>query len=274
MEWSKIKTIILLMLVGVNVSLLLLIGLRVGRGVLYEDETRQAVVQVLERGGITFELEQVPKDITLSTLTVSRDRDSEAGISRLLLGDVTQTGESEVRPTYSGPGGTAEFSLNGSFTITFEQDRWRCQPGQSPSDASLSCLEQMGFQGTLEQSVTQGNVTVLTYFQTWEDTPVFSCRVTLTWDGQTLTAIEGSRLAGEVESSGSQHLLSTPTILMRFLASVSEGGSVCSRIESMAPGYLTSGSGRSVQLVPVWRILTDTGAYYVDAVSGDVTLEV
>ena len=273
MEWSKIKTIILLMLVGVNVCLLLLIGLRVGRGVLYEDETRQAVVQVLERGGITFELEQVPKDIDLPTLTVIRDRGSEASISRLLLGDVTQTGESEVRPTYSGAEGTAEFSLNGSFTITFTQGRWQCQPGQSLDDTSMTCLEQMGFQSTLEQSVTQGNTTILTYFQTWDDAPVFSCRVTLTWDGQTLSAIEGSRLAGEVESSGTQSLLSTPTVLMRFLASVSEGGSVCSRIEAMTPGYLTVGSSRSVQLTPVWRILTDTGAYYVDAVSGTVTSE-
>lgn len=271
MEWSKIKTIILLMLVGVNVCLLLLIGLRVGRGALYEDETRQAVVQVLERGGIAFELEQVPKDIDLPTLTITRDRDSEAQISQLLLGDVTQTGESEVRPSYSGPGGTAEFSLNGSFTVTFDQDRWRCQPGQKLGEASLACLEQMDFQGTLEQSVVQGDTTTLTYFQTWENTPIFSCQVTLTWQGQTLAAMEGSRLAGTAESSSTQSLLSTPTVLMRFLASVSEGGSVCSRIESMAPGYLTAGSGRSVQLTPVWRILTDTGAYYVDALSGTVT---
>ena len=85
--------------------------------------------------------------------------------------------------------------------------------------------------------------------------------------------MEGSRLAGEVENSVTQSLLSTPTILMRFLASVSEGGSVCSRIEAMTPGYLTAGSGRLVQLTPVWRILTDTGAYYVDAVSGTVTPE-
>lgn len=273
MEWSKIKTIILLMLVGVNVSLLLLIGLRVGRGALYQDETRQAVVQVLKRGGIEFELEQVPRDIDLPTLTVTRDRDSEARISQILLGDVTQTGESEVRPSYSGPGGTAEFSLNGSFTVVFDQERWRCQPGQDLSDASLACLEQIGFHGTLEQSVTLGDTTVLTYFQTWEDTPIFSCRATLTWVEQALTAIEGSRLSGEAEGSSTQSLLSTPTVLMRFLASVSEGGSVCSRIESMSPGYLTSVSGRSVQLTPVWRIITDTGAYYVDAVSGTVTPE-
>ena len=49
MEWSKLKTVILLMLAGVNLFLLGLVGVRVTQGAFYEDETRQAVVQVLER---------------------------------------------------------------------------------------------------------------------------------------------------------------------------------------------------------------------------------
>ncbi|MGN8896243.1 hypothetical protein [Flavonifractor sp. HCP28S3_F3] len=273
MEWSKIKTIILLMLVGVNAFLLLLVGMRAGRGALYEDETRQAAIQVLERGGIEFGLEQVPKDIDLPTLTVARDRESEHSMAQTLLGDVTQTGESEVRPSYTSQIGTAEFSMNGSFAVSFVQDRWRCSAGETLSEASQSCLEQIGFTGILDQSVTKDSTTTLTYLQEWEDSPIFSCSVTLVWEDQVLTSMEGSRLAGTVDSSSTQALLSTPTILMRFLSSVSEGGSVCSRIEAMTPGYLTVGSGRSVQLTPVWRILTDTGAYYVDAVTGTVTSE-
>ena len=259
MEWSKIKTVILLMLVGVNICLLLLVGVRIGRGALYEDETRQAAIQVLERGGIEFAPAQVPKDIDLPTLTVVRDRDSEAEAARTLLGEVTQTGESDVRPSYSGAGGSAEFSMNGSFTVELAQDRFRRQAGETLDEASLDCLEQIDFSGTVEQAVTRDDTTVLTGFQTWE--------------GDTLVRMEGSRLAGTEESAATRALLSTPTVLMRFLSSVSEGGSVCSRIESMSPGYLTSSSGRSVQLNPVWRILTDTGAYYVDAVTGEVTPE-
>jgi len=273
MEWSKIKTVILLMLVGTNVFLLLLVGLRIGRGALYEDETRQAAVQVLERSGIEFGPAQVPKDIQLPTVTIARDRDSEYTVAQQLLGDVTQTGESEVRPAYSSAAGTAEFSMNGSFTVSFTQDLWRCQEGESLDDASQSCLKQIGFSGILEESVHLGTSSNLTYSQLWEESPIFSCQVTLFWEDNVLTGLEGSRLAGEVTASSTQTLLSTPTILMRFLASVSEGGSVCSRIESMSPGYLTGGSGRSVQLTPVWRILTDTGAYYVDAVTGAVTPE-
>lgn len=274
MEWSKLKTVILLMLAGVNLFLLGLVGFRATQGAFYEDETRQAVIQVLERGGISFELEGVPDDIQLQPLTFTRDRESEAEMAQVLLGSVTQTGESDVRPRYTGAQGTAEFSMNGSFTVEFTGTAWSCQPGQSISQASLDCLEQIGFEATEEELFTQGDTTWATYCQVWEDAPVFSCRITLTWQGQTLTRMEGSRLSGTSTATGSQGLLSTPTVLMRFLAGVNEEGYICGRITSMEAGYLTSGSTRSVQLTPVWRITTDTGDYYVDAITGVVTPEI
>lgn len=271
MEWSKLKTVILLMLAGVNVCLLGLVGLRATQGAFYEDETRQAVVQVLERGGITFTPKEIPDDITLPSLTLTRSRDDEADIARLLLGPATQTGESDLRPSYTGENGTAEFSMNGSFTVALTGERWSCPPGQSIGQASRDCLEQIGFQAGEEQLVTQGNTTWATYCQMWEGAPVFSAQVTLTWEGSVLTRLEGSRLSGEAASDNPHTLLSTPTVLMRFLAGVSQNGYICSQILSMEDGYLASGSTRSVQLTPVWRIATDTGDYYVDAITGAIT---
>ena len=272
MQWSKLKTIILLMLVGVNLFLLALVGLRAGQGAYYEDETRQTTIQVLERGGITFVPEELPEDISLPVLALTRNRESEKNVAQALLGTVTQTSESGVRPSYTGPKGTAEFSMNGAFIVTFTDGSWQRQPGQSVSDASRNCLEQIGFQAMEEEVLTQGDTTWATYCQVWEDAPVFSCQVTLTWEGESLVRMEGSRLDG-TSTPSAQSLLSTPTVLMRFLAGVSQNGYVCSQITDMEPGYLTSGSSRSVQLTPVWRIDTDTGSYYVDAVSGLVTAE-
>ena len=39
----------------------------------------------------------------------------------------------------------------------------------------------------------------------------------------------------------------------------------------MTSGYLTKGTARQVQLTPVWRFVTDTGTYYVDALTGEFT---
>ena len=269
MEWSKLKTIILLMLAGVNLFLLVLVGLRAGRGAIYEDETRQTAVQVLEQRGIAFGLEQVPDDISLPAFSVTRDRDREEADAQALLGDVTR--EEGVRPRYTGDQGSAEFSMNGTFLAEFSGEAWVLQPGQSVEEASRNCLALIGFQASEGAVTARGEETVFTCFQIREGAPVFSCPATLTWQGDRLVRMEGVRLVGTASAGAGQSLLSTPTILLRFLSGVSQEGYVCSRIEGMDAGYLTSGSGRTVQLTPVWRMATDTGYFYMDAASGAVT---
>ena len=260
MEWSKLKNIILLLLVSVNAFLLILVGVQESRAARYEEDTRQAAVRVLEQSGITFGPERVPQEAGLSPMTVTRDRESEAIVAQTLLGDVSREGENDVRHRYSSVQGTAEFSMNGTFSVRFQPGAWAKEHERSYEDASQSCLERIDFQGTLisSESGERPGQTVLTYYQNWEGTPLFSCQVTLLWQDDTLLRIEGQRLSG--------------TVLVRFLAGVTEGGFVCSRIDEMNAGYLiVSGTTRPVELTPVWRITTDSGAYYVDAITGELS---
>ena len=111
---------------------------------------------------------------------------------------------------------------------------------------------------------------MLTYCQSWEGSPLFSCTIRLHWLENDLVQVEGQRLDGSISASITKSLLSTPTILVRFLAGIKEGGYVCSRIDTMDGGYLlSSNTTRQVQLTPVWRFVTDTGTYYVNAVTGE-----
>lgn len=270
MEWTKLKNVILLMLLCVNGILLLLVGSQASQDLRYQAETRQAAQAVLEQGGISFTLDEIPNDLLLPVTTVTRDRSGEAEIAAALLGEVALQGESEVRPRYSGPGGTAEFSMNGSFTIALLPGTWTLAEGQTYEASSQACLEVLGFTGTLSDTVQSGEETILTYTQGWEGSPLFSCTVRLHWQGEALLRVEGQRLDGSVSASVSKALLSTPTVLVRFLAGINEGGYVCSRIDAMDAGYLfASNSTQQVQLMPVWRFVTDTGAYYVNAVTGE-----
>lgn len=271
MEWSKLKNVILLMLVCVNVILLLLVGSQARLDNQYREETKEAALSVLEQGGISFQLDELPENLTLPVVTVTRDRSNESAVASALLGEVTLQGENEVRPRYTGQNGTAEFSINGSFTITLQPGVYTLE-GRDYDKSSQNCLKAVGLSGTLADKSLDGSETVLTYFQNWEGIPVFSCPVTLRWEGEDLIGIEGTRLEGAVSSSAEDGLLSTSTVLVRFLAGVNAGGYVCSRIEDMTPGYLSSSTTtRQVQLTPVWRFTTDTGIYYVDALTGDFT---
>ena len=271
MEWPKLKNIILLLLLCVNAFLLVLFGLQAGQRARYEEETRQAAVDALERNGITFALERVPEDMELRPLTVTRDRESEASVAQTLLGQVERQGEGEVRQQYTGQGGSAEFSMNGAFTVELQPGTWVKEADRSLEDASQDCLERIGFNGSLEDVVSEGAQTRLTYCQEWEGAPVFSCQVTLVWEGDTLLSLEGTRLAGTSSAEEADEPLATASVLIRFLAGVNEGGYICGRIDSMTPGYLLSGTARPVELTPVWRIDTDSGSYYVDAYTGVLT---
>ena len=191
-----------------------------------------------------------------------------------LLGDVSREGENDVRHRYSSVQGTAEFSMNGTFSVRFQPGAWAKEHERSYEDASQSCLERIDFQGTLisSESGERPGQTVLTYYQNWEGTPLFSCQVTLLWQDDTLLRMEGQRLSGTITSSSEEETLSAATVLVRFLAGVTEGGFVCSRIDEMNAGYLiVSGTTRPVELTPVWRITTDSGAYYVDAITGELS---
>ena len=91
-------------------------------------------------------------------------------------------------------------------------------------------------------------------------------------DGE-LRQIDAQRLSGTAQqAAGGETLLSTATVLIRFLAGINDGAvRVCTEIQDMTPGYQANLSRPVTYLSPVWRITTDTGVYYMDGVTGEIT---
>ena len=87
-----------------------------------------------------------------------------------------------------------------------------------------------------------------------------------------LTALEnGHRLVGQPREDPSRRTISVSTALVSFLNGVSALGDVCSRMDAIQPGYaVTPALSGSMTLTPVWRVTTDTGAYKLDTVTGQV----
>lgn len=66
MRWSRIKDIIILMLVIVNLFLLAMVGLRAWRSQRDELESRERMVTLLEKNGIAYLPDSIPGDWALS----------------------------------------------------------------------------------------------------------------------------------------------------------------------------------------------------------------
>lgn len=271
MEWSKIKNIVILILLFVNAALLALVILRENRQSQFEAETWSGAVAALERGGIAFAVEDPPRTMTLSPLSVTRDREGELSAAESLLGSLSEEPDSNpVRTSYTGPGGRAEFTMGGEFHI---EPTGLLLDGKGWEEASLQYLAQLGISVLLldewEQALESGvRQHTLTFCQLWEGAPLFSCRIEAVWEGDALTVLQGNRIAGTSAPGEGDIPLSAAAILVRFLAGLNREGDMCSRIEGMSAGYLASGAAGAIQLDPVWALETDNGTYYVDAASG------
>ena len=63
--------------------------------------------------------------------------------------------------------------------------------------------------------------------------------------------------------------IDVPTVLMRFLNIVLDGGHVCSSLDELELCYnMRANAAGEGELIPVWRIATDTGEFYINANDG------
>lgn len=268
MEWSKLKNIILLILLCTNLFLLCLVGLRAWNTASYESAARTDAIQVLARNGITMDKEALPKDAALSTATVSRDREGEAGLLAPLLGEVTEQALGGGQYRYTGTLGEAHFRSRGEFSLSLKAEAYPLSG--SLADHAAATLALIGFDATaitVEGNGEEGRVLLV---QHWADAPILSCMAEAVYSGGSLTAVTGTRLTGAPSVTGTAQL-SSITGLLRFLELFSDTGDVCSRVTMMQAGYLVStGPSDPATVTPVWYFETDTGAYVLDTIANQL----
>ena len=100
-----------------------------------------------------------------------------------------------------------------------------------------------------------------------EEDVVFNCRISFTYHADGRVEISGNKIVGSAGYLRQADMLSVSTVLVSF-AREAENIEGLRRIESMEIGYMMSANAAELQ--PVWRIITNNGYYYVDAVTGDM----
>ena len=267
MEWSKLKNIIILILLAANLFLLAMAGVQERDSTQYQEQAVKDALTVLERNGIQVAPEVVPGQMPLSSMAVQRDRAQEETLARALLGDCTFSDLGGGRYFYESPTGSAEFRSNGNFSIVFSDGV--SVDGSEELDHALHIAAQIGLSGTVAEQVRDAGGTDVVLYQTWKGIPVYSCRINLEYRGGELCSVSGQRLLGEPQPAGVQEkLLSIPTVLIRSLNGINDLGDICSEITELTPGYQMSNPAEGTRMEPVWYIVTDTGAYQLNAITG------
>lgn len=272
MEWSKLKNIIILILLLVNLFLLAMTGVQERDSVQYQEQALADAVTVLKKNGIHISAETIPSQMSLKPMTVQRDRDLETVLARSLLGECDVSDLGSGRFSYQGVLGVAEFRSNGNFSIVFSNGLPIAGGAGGETTHALATAAKIGLSGVVaEQTQSEDGGTIVSLYQTWQEFPVFSCEISMQYQEGRLVSVSGLRLMGEPQPVGSgEELISVPTTLMRILNGINDLGDICSEIIELTPGYQMTNPAEGTRIDPVWYVVTDIGAYQLNALTGEL----
>lgn len=271
MDTSKIKNIIILILLAVNVFLFAaLIGDRAQTRAV-KTAAWEAAVEAVERAGISVS-EDISADLaTPSVYTLRRDMDSEREWLERVLGSVTAADLGGNIWFYSSGSGQASVRGAGECDILFSTDAFGT--GRSAAKSAAKVMKKLG----LEPDEANANVNSgrdgasVKLGCLWQGCPVYNAGLSFTFSEDYLVMISGTRIFDRQVQVSGEGVLDELSVMLRFVEAVSEQGFVCSSLSALDPGYIfsvaVSGEGT---LTPVWRFTTDTGEIYINAVTGRV----
>lgn len=268
MRWTKIKNIVLLLLVVVNLFLLGLVGVRAWRTTQNDRLAQARMLQILENNGIAFLPTAFPGPMDLNPKRLTHTPVDETQAAAL-VGEITAAETMGTRAIYRGEHGVLTVSSAGEVTVDFfdrssltEEQVW-----QSLGRLGLSCRETARRQ--------EGGMVEVEACLLLEDAPLPGEVVTLTCNGDVPAGLSFRALLGTSESlPAAGEPISAATALLRLLDALNRQGYICSRIDSLYAGYTLSGTG-PYTLEPTWFVEIDTAPWRlaIDAYTGEVTVE-
>lgn len=271
MDSVKVKNFIILVLVIVNLALLVVVVRDNMRGSEQRRDAIEGAAGILSGYGIGVSEDADLSEREASVYSLSRSEGMEQQAAESILGSTEKTDRGGGIMYYSGALGEATFRSTGGVELQF----YGISAPQT-DDLEAMALEYTHILGATEAkddgavSVTAGeSSTTVEVCCAWLDARIINCRLTFTFKEGKLLYISGSRPLGETVSEQEARIIDVPTVLMRFIELTQEKGMVCSMLEELELCYVyTASASGGGSLSPVWRLVTDTGELYVNALNG------
>jgi len=276
MPFSKLKNLMLLILLLVNAILLSIVipqRLEVRR---QRELTNRRLEELFASYDLALDSSILP-DETLPLTAMQLEPDSAAALTaaQALLGtDLSaQDDAGRLAVTYRSGRGTCVVSRGGSFTAALGEGSSADNLGRAVS----RLLSSMGIRAASVSTPVRKSAGVyeITAVQELSGAPVYSSVLTFTFRNGVLRSLSGTvhLTSGSVTRAESGTCVSCADALTAFLASRDKLGWVGSAITGVGEGYLRSetASAAVVRLTPGWRIATDTGVYWVNGITREVS---
>lgn len=270
MNKTKIKNLIIILLVLVNVFLLEIVVSNALREKQASRSRNEALTAILSDNGISLSQDVELPESCGRIITLERSLRKEKSMLQPLIGTCSYADQGGDIFIFTGEDGSASISSSGEIKIALN----------SPMDfsdedlvsSSKAVLKKIGIEydeQSIETSVDDG-LDCVTATCVYNGSIVLNAKINLYYSDGRLVFITGRRPPDErVGTAVTDKDLDGVAIIMAFLESIRQSGQVCSEITDITTVYiLDSASVGANTLTPVWRIETNTGAYYFDGVTG------
>lgn len=271
MKVTNVKNVVIWALAIVNAFFLVFFIWRLAADHSKKTEALENLSTLMVRNGIYLDTGNIVVGGVLAELQVSRDPDGEQKLADTLLGLTQRTEQGGIIYTYTGKSADdqAVFKNGGEFEFRFSAHVYDNTANAAATAKSL--LHAMKIETiSVITSGAPGNETVKAVCS-WKNQPIFNCRITFEFEDGSLARIEGKHASNITVTSNNTDMSSCATALLHFLNEVKAGKYSCAEITKVEPGYNFKALGEVIGAV--WRIETNTGVYYIDAVTGIVEQE-
>lgn len=262
MKTSRLKSIVIVILVIVNAFLLALLLVQRAQERAAYARRADELVTLCASSGVTLDASILPRDEASAAVDLTRDSERERDFADALLGSTDSIDSGGGIYRYYNADGSATFRGAGSVSAACTR---------SVDDADAFCAElfaAFGYRET-QRTLSDGTGTVTAVRQI-DGADVFNAELTLTFAYGYFRAAEGTFLPA-VPSDGTDGL-DAVTAVVTFLDYRNSTGLLCTEITGVQGGYLLQSTASApLRLVGVWRIDTNVASYYVNRVTGDVT---
>lgn len=273
MEGTKIKNMVILILLLLNGFLLFLVGGRWVKDTHSHETARNSAIAIIRADGIELDDAAVPRDMELEPMQAVRDTAREKELAADLLGGAVRV---EARGgevyRYQNANGWIQFHSTGEFMAELEPTAFPLEE-QTAAQHGTALLERLGVESSVLDDGTEHGQGSITFRQLHKGVPVLGCQATLNYQNGGLASITNARrVLGTPHRSPGEASMPVASALMRLYNNLKELGDIYNRVDNITPAY-TVGVIRSgaVQLTPVWYVQTDTGAYQMDTQTGQIS---
>lgn len=276
MPISKVKNIVIFILVLVNILLLCLVIPLVQERQAQAAEAYAQLETLMERYGVQLHTETLPTTRTLYTVEFTPRDDGALPAMQALLGEMVLMENDSTRyvQIYRSEQGICQLSRGSDLEARLEG---REAASDLPAAAAAE-LEAMGLDTAYVTTPTRSSAGIysVTAVQRLLDVPVFTAALRCTFQNGVLSRMEGTLYFDTTDlcRTDDNTCCSAADALVAFLGSRDALGWVGSSVTDVAQGYCRAetASAAVVRLVPGWRISTDTGDFWVNGISRQVSL--